>query len=209
MVDEINGSIDIVTPALTLIQLFDDDDDDDDDENDRVLCSFNDHQKPNEKEILIVRLPEHRVNARPLYSIQRNHMELIRKKFQQEQNRVLLKSYKSNSMYSCTRNEFEEKISTFMSQTNAYSLIEPIGETRSNCVRKTLDHLIEQFQVMLNDLLQHQFITTMQYHEMKIQRIKKVQLDHLFFLPDTRKVNVAVFFYFSFLILLFLRMKFH
>ena len=78
-----------------------------------------------------------------------------------------------------------------MTTTNAYSLIEELNETTNpDCIRKNLDHIVEKVQLMLNDLLQNQSITSMQCQEMQIQRAK-VRLDYLFFLPDTRKVSVA------------------
>ena len=194
MVDKIKESVDIV------VQLFDDDDDDftDDNANNHSMCSFDaksshsNEQKETGKGISIVRMPEHRLNARPLYAIQKKDIKVIRQLLK-EQNRLLLKAYKSNAMYSCTINEFEEKISTFMTQTNAYSLIEELNETNPNCVKKMLDTTVKQVKTTLDDLLQHQWISAMQYEEMKSSR-DRVRLDYLFFLPDTRHVSVAIFF---------------
>jgi hypothetical protein len=108
-----------------------------------------------------------------------------------EQNRLLLKTHKPNTMYSCTMDEFKEKISTFMVTTNAYSLINELNDTiNPNCVKNTLDHVVEKLQIILDGLLQNEWISWMQYQEMQIQRTK-VRLDYLFFLPDTRKVSVV------------------
>jgi hypothetical protein len=195
MVDKINESVDIV------VQLFDDDDDDDstdDTANDTSMCSFNaksshsNQQKETGNKISIVRMPEYRLNARPLYAIQKKDVQIVRQLLK-EQNCLLLKAYKSNAMYSCSINEFEEKISTFMTQTNAYSLIEELNETNPNCVKKTLDTIFEQVKTTLDNLLRHQSITAMQYEEMKISR-DRVHLDYLFFLPDTCHVSVVIFF---------------
>ena len=194
MVDKIKESVDIV------VQLFDDDDDDftDDNANDHSVCSFDaksshvNQQKETGKEISIVRMPEHRLNARPLYAIQKKDVQIIRQLLK-EQNRLLLKAYKSNAMYSCSSDEFEEKISTFMTQTNAYSLIEELNDSNPNCVKKMLDTIVKRVKTTLDDLLQHQSISAMQYEEMKISR-DRVRLDYLFFLPDTRHVSVVIFF---------------
>ena len=112
-----------------------------------------------------------------------------------EQNRLLLKAYKSNAMYSCSINEFEEKISTFMTQTNAYNLIHELNQSNPKCVKKMLDTIFEQVKTTLDHLLRHQSITAMQYEEMKINR-DQVRLDYLFFLPDTRQVTVVIFIFF-------------
>ena len=165
MVDQIKESVDIA------VQLFDDDDDDDDNStddnaNDSSVCSFdaksNHSNQPKEtgKGISIVRIPEYRLNARPLYAIQKKDIRMIRQLLK-EQNRLLLKAYKSNAMYSCSTNEFEEKISTFMTQTNAYSLIETLNESNPNCVKKMLDTIVKQVKTTLDDLLQHQSISAM------------------------------------------------
>jgi hypothetical protein len=196
MVDKINESVDIV------VQLFDNDDDDgeydnDDDlynETNNTTCFFNKqndnhHQMKNEKEISIDRILAYRLNARPLYCIKKNEMKLIQEEFK-KQNRLLLKTYGSNAMYSCTKNEFEEHISIFITQTNAYNLIEELNDTNSDCIQKYLDDLVNQITTVLNDLLQFQFINSMQYQEMKVIR-SKVRFDYLFFLPDTRKVSIV------------------
>jgi hypothetical protein len=191
MADQIKESVDFV------IQLFDDDDDDDS-TDDKSACSFdaknsdsNQQQEPG-KGVSVVRIPEHRLNARPLYAIQKKDISMIRQLLK-EQNRLLLKAYKSNAMYSCSIDEFEEKISTFMTQTNAYSLIEALNESNPNCVKKRLDTIFEQVKTTLDDLLQHQSISAMQYEEMKIGR-ERVRLDYLFFLPDTRHVSIVIVF---------------
>jgi hypothetical protein len=192
MVDKINESVDIV------VQLFDDDDNDDDLQNDLSMCSFDaknsdsNQQKGTGKELYIVRIPEHRLNARPLYAIQKKDIKMIRQLLK-EQNRLLLKAYKSNAMYSCLIIEFDERISIFMTETNAYSLIEELNETNPDCVKKRLDNIVEHVNTTLDNLLQHQSISAMQYEEMKISR-DRVRLDYLFFLPDTRHVSVVIFF---------------
>ena len=56
-----------------------------------------------------------------------------------------------------------------------------------------LDTIFKQVKITLDNLLQNQSITAMQYEEMKISR-DKVRLDFLFFLPDTRYVSVVIFF---------------
>jgi hypothetical protein len=212
MVDEINESIDIV------VQILDDDDDDDDDvdnknEDEDTTCSYDDGNHTEKKEenegktIPMVRIPEYRLNPRPLYCIQKNDIKLIREKFK-AQNRLLLKTYKSNAMYSCTINEFESKISAFFTRTNAYSLIEEFNETTNlNYVEKYLDDLVNKVKTILDDLLQHQSINSMQYQEMKIIR-SKVRLDYLFFLPDTREVTILVFFVHIISSYIILRMKY-
>ena len=55
-----------------------------------------------------------------------------------------------------------------------------------------LDTTVKQVKTTLDDLLQHQWISAMQYEEMKISR-DRVRLDYLFFLPDTRHVSVVIF----------------
>ena len=42
--------------------------------------------------------------------------------------------------------------------------------------------------ILLDSLVQQRSISSMQYEEMQIQRAH-VQLDYLFFLPDTRQVS--------------------
>ncbi|CAF1366022.1 unnamed protein product [Adineta ricciae] len=194
MVDEINESIDIV------VQVFNDNCDDNVDngnknEDQDTLCNYNngDHLEDIEEvnKMSLVRVPEYRLNARPLYCIQKKDIRLIRQKFK-EQNRLLLKTYKSNAMYSCTINEFESKISTFFTQTNAYDLIEELNTTvNPEYVGKHLDDQVDKVKMILDNLLEQQSINLMQYEEMKIMR-SKVRLDYLFFLPDTRKSEVPV-----------------
>ena len=191
MVDKINESVDIV------IQLFDDDidqnDDDDDDDDDlhnetnNSMCYYlnenksnhSDRRKENQKEIFIHRILEYRLNARPVYSIKKKDIKIIRQLFKVH-NRLLLKTYKSNAMYSCTINEFEEKTAKYIAQTNAYSRIEELNETNPNCVKNILDKLVEKTTTILDNLLQRQSISSVQYKEMKINR-NQVRLDYLFF----------------------------
>ena len=207
MVDEIHGSVDIV-----VIQLVDNDNnnnnDDLDDEN--IVCTYKDQYQweENAKRISIVRIPQYRLNARSLYCIQKKDIELIRQQFK-EQNRLLLKTYQSHAMYSCTIDEFERNISTFFTQTNAYNLIEELNEINPNCIEKYLDNLVDKVKAILDHLLQQQqqSINSIQYEEMQIQR-SKVRLDYLFFLPDTRKVNMIHFFFLSSLFSYYCRMKY-
>jgi hypothetical protein len=196
MVDEINESVDIV------VQLFDDDDDDDSSTDDNASnnsmgsfdaqSSHSNQQKETGSEIFIVRMPEYRLNARPLYAIQKKDIKMIRELLK-EQNRLLLKAYKSNAMYSCSISEFEEKIATFMTQTNAYSLVHELNESNPKCVKKMLDTVFEQVKTTLDHLLRDQSITKMQFEEMKTSR-DRVRLDYLFFLPDTRQVTAVIHF---------------
>ena len=190
MVDEIQGSVDIV------VQLFDMHDDDDfenhdhqNEENSSKQCTSHEGDKREEKDkrISIVQVPEYRLHARPLYIIQQKDMPLIREAFK-EQNRLFLKTYKSHAMYSCTSDEFETNISKFFTETNAYSLIEELTETNLNCIETYIDGVANNVKTTLDHLLQEQCINSMQYQEMQIHR-SKVRLDYLFFLPDSRKVS--------------------
>jgi hypothetical protein len=198
MVDEINESIDIV------VQSFDDDYNDDDVDDDTRCSYYDEHQheerkEENQKTISIIGIPAYRLNARPLYYIQKKDIQLIQQQFK-EQNRLLLKTYKSNAMYSCTIDEFQANISTFFTRTNAYSLIEELNETNPNCIQKYLDDLVGKVKTMLGDLLQQRSINSIQYEEMQVQHAK-VRLGYLFFLPDTRHVSILIF-------LLFVTLKF-
>ncbi|CAF2794264.1 unnamed protein product [Rotaria sp. Silwood2] len=193
MVDEIQGSVDIV------VQLFDMHDDDgfeehdhQNDKNPRKQCISHDGKKRKEKDkrISIVHVPEYRLHARPLYLVQQKDIRLIREAFKQ-QNRLLLKTYKSHAMYSCTSDEFETNISKFFTETNAYSLIEELNETNRASVETHLDGLVNNVKTALDHLLEEQCINSMQHQDMQIHR-SKVRLDYLFFLPDTRKNDVSV-----------------
>ena len=183
MIAEIHGSVDIV------VQLFHQEDDDDDDDEEITCIDQNEIQlKENEKKLPIVRIPEYQLNARPLYSIQQRYIPFIRQQFK-EQHRLLLNTHKSNTMYSCTIDEWETNISAFVILTNAYHLIEELNDNNENCIKKYLDDLVSQMNKILDHLLEQQWIDSNQYEEMNMKH-SNVQLDHLFFVPDTQWVRI-------------------
>ena len=190
MVDEINESADIA------VELFDDDVEIDDYFEMSVLnsCSYaiqnqeREKQRKSGKQTYITRIPECRIESRPLYSIPKSKINTIRHQLKQ-QNRLLLKTYKSNAMYSCTIEEFDEMITKFLHETSAYYLVEEFDKTNANNIENnTLDSLMRKMNILLDSLVQQQSISSIQYEEMQIRRAH-VQLDYLFFLPDTRQVS--------------------
>lgn len=99
------------------------------------------------------------MHARPLYRIQRKDIQMIRQRFE-EQQRLLLKTYKSNALYSCTNQEWEMHISKFFEQTNAYHFIGHLNQTNQTTMEKYLDDLVNRMKTMLNHLLEQRFRTT-------------------------------------------------
>ena len=97
-----------------------------------MMKKFNKIQsKENEKKLSIVRIPEYQLNARPLYSIQQRDIPMIRQQFK-EQHRLLLNTYKSNTMYSCTIDEWETNISAFVRDGKVSSPSGPAARSYDN-----------------------------------------------------------------------------
>ncbi|CAF2764336.1 unnamed protein product [Rotaria sp. Silwood2] len=119
------------------------------------------------------------------YCIPLKDIQLVRQQFK-EQNRLLMKTYRSHGMYSCSVDEFESNVSKFFTQTNAYHLIETLKEPNSFGTATYLADLVNAVKTMLDHLVQQQSINSKQRECMQTGRCS-VQSDYLFFLPDTRK----------------------
>ena len=64
-----------------------------------------------------------------------------------------------------------------------------LNDTNANNIQNnTIDSLMRKMYILLDSLVQQQSISSIQYEEMQI-RCAHVQLDYLFFLPDTRQVS--------------------
>ena len=80
-------------------------------------------------------------------------------------------------------------ITAFFILTNAYHLIEELNDNNESCIKKYLDDLVSQVNKIFDHLLEQQLIDSNQYEEMNMKH-SNVQLDHLFFVPDTRWVRI-------------------
>ena len=104
------------------------------------------------------------------------------------QNCLLLNVYNSNGIYLCEHNYMKTKIFTFMQQTKAYCLIEELQEKNPTCVQQHLDHIFEEINTLLDDLIKSHCINNSQFLQMKVER-SQVRMNYLFFLPDLRHVS--------------------
>lgn len=186
MTDQLQDAVDVV------VQLFEQVHDEDDDGHPEAMdCgqAEENHASGEEKlQVSIVRVPEYQVNARPLYRVQKKDLRLIYRLFN-EQHRLLLPTYKSNAMYSCTVEDWESTIAQFMTETKAYSPMLHANEPMDSCcIDQYADKLVDRIDSKLTFLLAQQFISPGQHDAMKTNR-SNVQFDRLSFIPDTRGVR--------------------
>lgn len=134
----------------------------------------------------IGRIPEYQLNARPLYSIEREHLRSIRHLLKQK-NRLLLNTYKSNCMYSCSIDEWQTEISKFMEATKSYHCIEGIDPTDSTYLEQYRDEFMDKINTIVPDI-------QMQRKLLKLKR-SFIRFDRLYFVPDTRQVNIKQTFF--------------
>jgi hypothetical protein len=105
---------------------------------------------------------------------------------------LLLDMFNSNAIYLCEQKEMDGKVMKHMIQTGAYSFVEELHNKNTNCVRHYLNKIVEQKTLLLNDLLDHQYLSDIQVQQMTVKR-SMVQMDYLYFLPDARKVRQIEF----------------
>lgn len=125
----------------------------------------------------------------------------IRSRLAQD-NLTLRPLYKNNGFHLCTNNEFQQKVSDYMTQTNIYSLTNRLIDSYTDASKKCLADVVDQVQTTLDNLLHSQHLTKLQHSRMSIDR-SSVRLNYLYFIVDTRKVS-DMFFIFIFTIYLIL-----
>ena len=150
-------------------------------------------RKDDDEEPMLVNIAAIKANERPLYQItQKRHIETIRRELE-ERNRVLLQAYNTYAYYSCAKTEMQQKVLDHMTTTGAYSLIMELNDSNQHFIEKVVKRMDKRITLTLDKLLAAQLITFSHYNKMKINQSKR-RLDTLYFLPDTRRVSLQMYF---------------
>ncbi|CAF1346228.1 unnamed protein product [Rotaria sordida] len=110
-----------------------------------------------------------------------------------ERNYSMMKSTKNNIWYVCQRNIINEKIYEYMLRTKAYIEIENLNlSNRREKVQQLLTTIVNDIEILLKTLCEHELITSFQYHQMNY-RHSSVRLDYMLFNPNTCQQEQVVF----------------
>ncbi|CAF3931569.1 unnamed protein product [Rotaria sp. Silwood2] len=113
-----------------------------------------------------------------------------------EKNLILRPSYQGNGFHLYTINEFQQKVSHFMTQTDIYSFIKKLTYPNGDASQQYLATIVDQVETTLDNLFHSQQISKVQHWRMRINR-SFVRMNYLYFVADIREVGVR----FSFLII--------
>ena len=132
------------------------------------------------------------MKQKPFFVQQEDLIKLL--EYNQKENRLVLPAYKSpsNVMYSCMKNEFEEKIIHFMAQTNAYIKMCSFDPSNLNVHQLYLQVIFQQIKSRLDHLYYEKAIDARQYALFMSINKTNFQFDHLYFLPDIRQREVPI-----------------
>ncbi|CAF4797632.1 unnamed protein product [Rotaria sp. Silwood2] len=111
-----------------------------------------------------------------------------------EKNLILRPSYQGNGFHLYTINEFQQKVSNFMTQTDIYSFIKKLTYPNWDASQQYLATIVDQVETTLDNLFHSQQISKVQHWRMRIHR-SFVRMNYLYFVADIREVGVR----FSFL----------
>ena len=169
MVEQINQSVDIVVPRVS-----------------------NSHGNDSDHDIdqKIIDVSGYSIHGRPVYQItQRKYLPIIRQQLQLN-HRILLSTYSNYAYYSREQTEMKQKVVEHMIRTNAYRLTMELNDTNRHHLDHVLQHIDQETTTKLNHLFHNQLITESQWQKMITNRTTN-RFNNLYFLPDTRQVNVT------------------
>ncbi|CAF2979247.1 unnamed protein product [Rotaria socialis] len=108
-----------------------------------------------------------------------------------QENCILRPLYKNNGFHLCKNNEYQQKVSDFMTKTSIYSLINKLIDPYTDASKKCLADVVDQVQTTLDNLLHSQRLTKQKHSRMSINR-SSVRLNYLYFTVDTRSEECPI-----------------
>ncbi|CAF5222662.1 unnamed protein product, partial [Rotaria magnacalcarata] len=108
-----------------------------------------------------------------------------------QENCILRPLHKNNGFHLCKNNEYQQKVSDFMTKTSIYSLINKLIDPYTDASKKCLAAVVDQVQTTLDSLLHSQRLTKQQHSRMSINR-SSVRLNYLYFTVDTRSEEYPI-----------------
>lgn len=102
-------------------------------------------------------------------------------------NKIMRASYNNLQFHEYPASDFKRKSFRYIKQSGIYKCIGEINEINPKVSQKCLTNIVEQVEHTLNDLLCSKIITARQYVHMHMNR-SIVQLNYLYFVPDTEQV---------------------
>lgn len=108
---------------------------------------------------------------------------------------VMRASYKGHSYHAYPASDFERKSCEYLQQKrHVYTLVQAIDPTNPEVSQRCLADIVNQVATTLKDLLDAKFITDRHYVLMYTSRLY-VQMNYLYFVPDTHQVGCLLIFY--------------
>lgn len=156
---------------------------------DLVLPCVERKDQDNDKELLLVKLTDTKSTGRSLYQIKHTKDLAMIQQELQTKHHILLPTYNTNAYYSCPINEMQQKIFEHMTDTHAYRLVFELDPTDKHNIDIIMKYIDNQITTKLNTMLHDKLITMQQWKKL-ITNPSTSRLDTLYFLPDTRQVNV-------------------
>ncbi len=170
-------------------------DDSDDDE-----LSFH-HQVPgmfrdldwNDVAALIDRMDSGSMSEPARHLVQQQKQTILFKRRQLPNEKLVMRpSFKGYSFHTYPAGEFDRKSSEYLQQRgDTYSLVQKINTTRPDVSQQCLTDIVRRVETTLKELLCCKLITDQQYTLMHPSR-SDVQLNYLYFVPDTDKEGVPL-----------------
>jgi hypothetical protein len=103
-------------------------------------------------------------------------------------NTILRGAYKGNGFHFYQANDFRRKAANYMSQMDIYSLIRKLnGRNPKHITQNCLLNIVNRVETTLDDLCRSKSLTEFQHTCMNPSRAQ-VQLNYLYFVPETDKV---------------------
>ena len=133
-----------------------------------VIVDYDNHQS-NDNTVATLTFPElsSLTKTFTLFHIDEQQILSYRQLFK-SQNYVLLPMYNaSNVMYACPISEMKNNVYAYLTNTNAYSLIEDFNESK-NDTQRHLGNIVQEVNSILKHLLDQQNINETQYKQMNI-----------------------------------------
>lgn len=136
---------------------------------------------------------------------QRIKQSLLSARDKLKRNKIILRaSYKGDTFHMFKQKDFQQNVSNYMKQMGIYSHIHKLEGYKSETItQKCLLNIVDQVETTLYDLFRSKHLTKFQYNCMDINRAQ-VQLNYLYFVPETDKVNISYFIFDSDFLLLLL-----
>ena len=137
----------------------------------------------------------HRMDAGPMSEHARQlaqlhkHMILSKRREVAEDKQVVRASYKGYSFYTYPASEFERKSAKYLQEHRAtYTLVQKLDPTNPEVSQQCVAVIVGRVETTLRDLLGSQLITDRHYILMHPHR-STVQMNYLYFVPDTHQVG--------------------